>query len=48
MDADGENQQRLINNAHDDIEPTWFDPAFAVAPAGKQFTMWGRLKQADR
>ena len=32
MDADGGNQQRLTNNVHDDTDPAWFDPAFAVAP----------------
>ena len=40
--------RRLTNNHHADVTPTWFDPAFAVAPAGKKFTMWGRLKQVDR
>ena len=48
MDADGKNQQRLTTNRHDDVNPAWFDPALAVAPAGKKFTMWGWLKQIDR
>jgi hypothetical protein len=48
MDTDGGNQQRLTNNLHNDTDPAWFDPAFAVAPAGKKFTMWGWLKQVDR
>ena len=48
MDADGGNPQNLTNNRHDDWSPAWFVPAFAVAPAGKKFTMWGRLKQGDR
>ena len=40
--------RRLTNNHHADVTPTWFDPAFAVAPTGKKFTMWGWLKQIDR
>ena len=49
MDADGGNIQNLTNNplAHDG-QPAWFRPAFSVAPAGKQFTMWGWLKQVAR
>ena len=47
MEADGQNPRQLTNNplAHD-YEPVWYRPAFAVAPADKQFTMWGRLKQS--
>ena len=49
MDADGKNQQRLTNNdPHNDWPPAWFNPAFAVAPAGKTVTMWGWFKQVDR
>ena len=48
MDADGGNQRNLTNNPNDDTEPAWFDPAFAVSPAGKILTMWGWLKQVDR
>ena len=48
MDADGGNQKNLTNNPHLDGGPAWFDPAFAVAPADKKFTIWGRLKQVDR
>ena len=49
MDADGGNVQNLTNNplAHD-TQPAWYFPAFAVAPAGKTFTMWGWLKQVAR
>ena len=47
MEADGGNLQNLTNNRHGDGSPAWFGPAFAVAPAGKKFTMWGRLKQVD-
>ena len=48
MDADGGNQQRLTRNPHSDVDPALFGPAFAVAPAGKQFTIWGWLKQVNR
>ena len=48
MDNDGGNQQKLTNNPHLDGAPAWFGPAFAVAPTGKKFTTWGRLKQVDR
>ena len=47
-------QRRLTHNNHDDIDPVWFDPTFAVevapfavAPAGKKLTLWGSLKQVD-
>ena len=48
MDADGGNLQNLTNHPRDDSSPAWYTPPFAVAPAGKRFTMWGRLKQVDR
>ena len=48
MDNDGGNQQKLTNHPRNDGSPAWFVPAFAVAPAGKKFTMWGWLKQIDR
>ncbi len=48
MDADGGNPQNLTNHPDDDSAPAWFGSAFAVAPAGKILTMWGRLKQGDR
>ena len=48
MDTDGGNQQKLTNHPRNDGSPAWFVPAFAVAPAGKKFTMWGRLKRVDR
>ena len=47
MDADGGNPQNLTNNPHSDINPAWFNSPFSVSPAGKKFTMWGRLKQVD-
>ena len=47
MDADGKNQRRLTNSRRNDIDPVWFDPTLAVAPAGKKFRMWGWLKQVD-
>ena len=48
MDADGGNQQNLTNNPHGDGNPVWLNSPFLVSPAGKKFTMWGRLKQVDR
>ena len=48
MDADGGNQRNLTNNRHSDFGPAWFNSPFSVSPAGKKFTMWGRLKQGDR
>ena len=56
MNADGARLVRRRTKDHsDDIEPTWFDPAFAVeiapfavAPADKKFTTWGWLKQVNR
>ena len=56
MNADGARLVRRRTKDHsDDIEPTWFDPAFAieiapfsVSPVHKKFTMWGWLKQVDR
>ena len=46
--ADGGNLQNLTNNPNHDVGPAWFGSAFSVAPAGKKFTMWGRLKRVDR
>ena len=48
MDADGRNPQNLTNNRHADYSPACVDSPFSVFPAGKRFTMWGRLKQVDR
>ena len=53
MDADGRNPRNLTKNPAMDNAPAWFRPAFAVAPAaiapaGKEFTMWGWLKQVVR
>ena len=48
MDADGGNQRNLTNNPHSDHSPAWLNSPFSVSPAGKKFTMWGRLKQIDR
>ncbi len=47
MDADGGNQQKLTNHASSDASPAWLNSPFSVSPAGKKFTMWGRLKQLD-
>ena len=48
MDTDGRNQQQLTNHPRNNIGPAWFVPAFAVAPTGKKFTIWGRLKRVDQ
>ncbi len=48
MDADGGNPQNLTNNPHSDTSPAWLNSPFSVSPAGKKFTIWGRLKQVDR
>ncbi len=48
MDADGGNLQNLTNNRHSDASPAWLNSPFSVAPAGKQFVVWGSLKQRDR
>ena len=47
MDADGQNEQRLTNT-HVDASPAWFNSPFSVSPAGKKFSVWGRIKQVDR
>ena len=48
MDADGGNPQNLTNHPHGDANPAWLNSPFSVSPAGKRFTMWGWLKQANR
>ena len=45
MNADGKRQRNLTNDPRMDAEPAWYNPAFAVAPAGKTLTIWGQLKQ---
>ena len=48
MEADGGNLLNLTNNnRHFDTQPAWFNSPFSISPAGKKFTMWGRLKQVD-
>ena len=44
MEADGGNLQNLTNSPNYDISPAWYGPDFAVAPAGKKFTMRGGAK----
>ena len=48
MDADGGNLQNLTNHRRGDFSPAWYTPPYAVAPAGKTFTMWGWVKQDHR
>ena len=48
MDANGGNQRRLTKHGGNDGDPAWYTPTLAVAPAGKKFTMWGWVKQANQ
>ena len=51
INADGRRDpRRLTKNRHDDTDPAWYNPAFAltVASAGKKSMVWGRLKQFSR
>ena len=48
MDADGGNLQNLTNNPGGDFGPAWLNSPFSVAPVGKKFTMWRRVKQVDQ
>ncbi len=48
MDADGGNQKNLTNSPNYDALPAWLNSPFSVAPVGKRFTMWGRLKQVHQ
>ena len=48
MDADGGNPQNLTNNPQVDVGPAWLNSPFSVSPAGKQFTMWGWVKQVNQ
>ena len=49
INADGRRDpQRLTDNPQADTDPAWVAPAFAVAPAGKKFTIWGWLKRVNR
>ncbi len=48
MDADGGNLQNLTNHPGGDFGAAWLNTPFSVSPTGKKFTIWGRVKQADR
>ena len=48
MDAGGGNLQNLTNNPGSDFGPAWSNSPFSVAPEGKKFTIWGRLKRVER
>ena len=48
MNTSGKNPRNLTKHPHGDTDPAWYNPAFAVAPADKKFTIWGWLKQVDR
>jgi TolB protein len=46
IDADGGDRKQLTDNPKNDASPDWFDPAFAyaVSPAGKMKSTWGKIK----
>ena len=47
MDVDGGNPQNLTNHPRSDASPAWLNFPLSVSPSGKQFTMWGWVKQVD-
>ena len=47
MDIVGGNLQKLTKDAESDYYPDWSRSVLSVSPAGKQFLMWGWLKQVD-
>ena len=49
INADGRRDpRRLTDNPQADTDPAWIAPVFAVAPAGKKFTILGWLKQINQ
>jgi Tol biopolymer transport system component/beta-lactamase regulating signal transducer with metallopeptidase domain len=48
MDADGQNVQRLTNTSEDEFEPDWTAFSYAVEPAGKLKSTWGKIKALIR
>jgi Tol biopolymer transport system component len=44
MDADGQNIQRLTNVSAYEFEPDWTAFSYAVTPAGKLKSLWGKIK----
>ena len=49
IDTDGQNRRIITKRFFpSDRDPSWFRPAFAVAPAERTFRIWGRLKKVIR
>ena len=49
IDTDGQNRRNITKRFFPyDTDPSWFRPAFAVAPAGRTFRIWGWLKKVIR
>ena len=49
IDTDGQNRRNITKRFFPyDTDPSWFRPAFAVAPAGRTFRIWGWLKKVTR
>jgi tol-pal system beta propeller repeat protein TolB len=44
MNADGSNVQRLTNTPADEFLPDWIASSYAVTPAGKLKSLWGKIK----
>ena len=46
MDINRKTPRKLTNNPAHDVQPDWFDPAFApVSPAGKLRGRWGEIRR---
>ena len=45
MDADGSNVQQLTNTPTDEFLPDWTTFSYAVEPAGKLKSTWGKIKR---
>ena len=47
MDIDDRNLTRLTHNAETDDDPNWSRAILSITPAGKQFVMWGEIKNGN-
>ena len=45
MNADGSNVKNLTNNPATDYWPSWSGSSYAMEPAGKLKTIWGKIKR---
>jgi len=45
IDADGQNVQRLTNTWQHELEADWTATSYAVEPAGKLKSTWGKIKE---